>query len=180
MVFNALTAQWYNSWPHLQLDPLLPRGVYEVAGQRSRCGPVGEDDWVLGVLTPLYEELPWEAGLQIGLAAQNHLRAGHAGQIGQAVTERQVAELERVVALVLEASHQFIAHPLDLWGNTRHFLISDASCYTCKNCRYFKNNIDIIKTFHWNKWIGFNSFVQNEESFSNEVSACIGWGHKSH
>ncbi len=58
-----IKSKWYSSRPHLQVDPLLPRVVYEVAGQRSRCGPVGEDDWVLGILAPLYEELPWEASL---------------------------------------------------------------------------------------------------------------------
>lgn len=100
--------------PRLQLDPLLSRVIDEVACQRSRRGPVREDDGVFGVLAPLNEELSGETGLQVGLAAQNHLRARHTGQIRQTVTEGEVTELEGVVALVLEASHEFIAHPLHL------------------------------------------------------------------
>ncbi|KAF3850062.1 hypothetical protein F7725_019781 [Dissostichus mawsoni] len=68
---------------------LLSGVVDEVAGQSSRCGAVGQDDRVFGVLAPLDEEFSGEAGLEVRLAAKHHLRAGHPGQVCQTVAQRQ-------------------------------------------------------------------------------------------
>lgn len=68
-------------WPHLQIQHLLPGVVDEVAGESSRGRAVREDDGVFGVLAPLDEEFSGKAWLEVGLAAQHHLGAGHPGQI---------------------------------------------------------------------------------------------------
>ena len=111
---NINIAEVISAQPHLQVQHPLPGVVDEVAGQGAGRGAVGQDDGVLGVAAPLDEELAGEARLQVGLAAQHHLGAGHTRQVRQAVAQRQVAELEGVVPLVLEAPHELVTHPLHL------------------------------------------------------------------
>lgn len=104
---------------HLQVQHLFSRVVYEIAGEGSRCSAVGEDDGVFGVLAPLDEKLSGKAGLEVWLAAQHHLRAGHPGQVRQTVAQSQVTELERVISLVFKTPHELITHPLHLQKDNR-------------------------------------------------------------
>lgn len=118
--------------PHLQIQHLLSGVVDEVAGQGSRCGAVGQDDRVFGVLAPLDEEFSGKARLEVWLAAKHHLGAGHPGQVCQTVAQGQVTELEGVVSLVFETPHELITHPLHLQKDSR------------LTNRLVKRNVDII------------------------------------
>lgn len=93
---------------------LFSRIINEVSGQCSRSCAVCEDDGVFGIFAPLNEQFSGKSRLEVWLAAQNHLRVGHPGQVCQTVAQSQVTELEWVVSLVFKTPHEFITHPLYL------------------------------------------------------------------
>lgn len=93
---------------------LFSRVIDKVSGQRSRSCAVREDDGVFGIFAPLNEKFSGKSRLEVWLAAQNHLRAGHPGQVCQAMAQSQVTELEWVVSFVFKTPHELITHPLHL------------------------------------------------------------------
>lgn len=112
--FPKQEAQKSISWAYLQIQALFSRVIDEVSGQCSRGCAICENDGVFAVFAPLNEQLSGKSRLKVWLAAQNHLRAGHPGQVCQAVAQSQVTELEWVVPLVFKTPHELIAHPLHL------------------------------------------------------------------
>lgn len=107
-------AQKSSCCTHLQIQMFFSRVVDEVSGQRSRSGAVREDDGVFGIFAPLNEQFSGKPRLEVWLAAQDHLRAGHPGQVSQTMAQGKVTELEWVVSLVFKTPHELITHPLHL------------------------------------------------------------------
>lgn len=101
-------------WTRLQIQMLFSGVVDEVSCQRSRSGAVRKNDRVFGIFAPLNEELSGKSRLEVWLAAQDHLRAGHPGQVCQTMAKGQMTELEWVVSFVFKTPHELITHPFHL------------------------------------------------------------------